>query len=109
LLFSTLALLFFTLSLRKKKLLRKLGCSLSDCLHFFQACYNFVYIVSNWKLEDQYHNIRLEQPETYNALMRKIHKVRVYDNPGKWQEYDTENYLHGFRYTDKEDTPFKQA
>ncbi len=71
-----------------------------------QACYNFVYIVSNWKLEDQYHNIRLEQPETYKALMRRIHKVRVYESPGEWQEYDTENYLYGFRYTDREDTPF---
>jgi len=71
-----------------------------------QACYNFVYIVSNWKLEDQYHNIRLEQPETYKALMRRIQKVRVYQSPGEWQECDTENYLHGFRYTDQEDTPF---
>lgn len=71
-----------------------------------QACYNFVYVVSNWKLEDQYHNIRLEQTETWNALMRRIHKVRIYTAPGEWQEYDTTDYLHGFQPVDRADTPF---
>ena len=71
-----------------------------------QACYNFVYIVSNWKLDDQYHNIRLEQTETWNALIRRIHKVRVYTAPGEWQEYDTIDYLHGFQTVDRADTPF---
>lgn len=71
-----------------------------------QACYNFVYIVSNWKLEDQYHNIRLEQMETWNALIRRIHKVRIYTAPGEWQEYDTTDYLHGFQPVDRADTPF---
>lgn len=71
-----------------------------------QACYNFVYVVSNWKLEDQYHNIRSEQAETWNALMRRIHKVRIYTAPGEWQEYDTADYLHGFQTVDKADTPF---
>lgn len=71
-----------------------------------QACYNFVYIVSNWKLDDQYHNIRLEQTETWNALIRRIHKVRIYTAPCEWQEYDTTNYLHGFQPVDRVDTPF---
>ena len=71
-----------------------------------QACYNFVYIVSNWKLDDQYHNIRLEQTETWNALIRRIHKVRIYTAPGEWQEYDTTDYLHGFQPVDRADTPF---
>lgn len=71
-----------------------------------QACYNFVYVVSNWKLEDQYHNIRLEQTETWNALMRRIHKVRIYTAPSEWQEYDTTDYLHGFQPIDRADTPF---
>ena len=71
-----------------------------------QACYNFVYVVSNWKLEDQYHNIRLEQTETWYALMRRIHKVRIYTAPGEWQEYNTTDYLHGFQPVDRADTPF---
>lgn len=71
-----------------------------------QACYNFVYIVSNWKLDDQYHNIRLEQEDTWNAFIRRIHKVRIYTAPGEWQEYNTIDYLHGFQAVDKADTPF---
>lgn len=71
-----------------------------------QACYNFVYIVSNWKLDDQYHNIRLEQTETWNAFIRRIHKVRVYIAPGEWQEYNTSDYLHGFHSVDSAETPF---
>lgn len=71
-----------------------------------QACYNFVYIVSNWKLEDQYHNIHLEQPETWNAFIRRIHKVRIYTGTGIWQEYNTTDYLHSFQPVKKVDTPF---
>lgn len=71
-----------------------------------QACYNFVYIVSNWKLEDQYHNVRLEQEETWNAFIRRIHKVRVYTAHGEWKEYDTMEYLQGFRSSEKDIIPF---
>lgn len=73
-----------------------------------QACYNFVYIVSNWHLEDQYHNIRLEQEETWNAFIRRIHRVRIYTAPGEWQEYETCEYLHGFHPVSKADTPFNK-
>lgn len=71
-----------------------------------QACYNFVYIVSNWKLKDQYHNIYLEQKETWNAFLRRIHKVRIYTAPGEWYECDTEEYLHGFQSVKQAETPF---
>lgn len=71
-----------------------------------QACYNFIYIVSNWKLEDQYHNIYLEQKETWNAFLRRIHKVRVYTAIGEWKEYDTMEYLHGFQRINVSETPF---
>lgn len=71
-----------------------------------QACYNFVYIVSNWKLEDQYHNIRLEQEATWAAFIRRIHKVRIYTAPGEWQEYETAEYLNGFHPAGQEGTPF---
>lgn len=72
-----------------------------------QACYNFVYLVSNWKLEDQYHNVYLEQQETWNAFIRRIHKVRIYTASGKWEEYATTDYMNGFRIVGQEDIPFK--
>lgn len=71
-----------------------------------QACFNFVYIVSNWNLEDQYHNIRIEQSETWRAFIRRIHKVRAYTAFNEWMEYNTDDYLHGFHPADKKDTPF---
>ena len=71
-----------------------------------QACYNFVYIVSNWDLEDQYHNIRMEQPETWNAFLRRIHKIRVYTAPDEWVEYSPHDYLYGFKHIPNTDIPF---
>lgn len=72
-----------------------------------QACYNFVYLVSNWKLEDQYRNVFQEQPETWNAFIRRIHKVRIYTAPGEWEDYDTNDYLNGFHSIPMDNVPFK--
>ena len=36
------------------------------------ACYTKVYILSNWKLEEQYINIQKEHPETWKAFRRRI-------------------------------------
>lgn len=71
-----------------------------------QACYNFVYIVSNWKLEEQYQNIQTEQKDTWAAFLRRIHRVRIYSAFEEWQEYDTNEYLYGFQPSGKADTPF---
>ena len=72
-----------------------------------QACFNFVYIVSNWRLEEQYHNIKIDQPETYQAFLRRIKKVRVYTAQGKYQEYDTHDYLYGgFQSVEDSENPF---
>lgn len=73
-----------------------------------QACYNFVYIVSNWRLEDQYHNIKIEQPETDQAFLRRIKKVRVYTALNTYEEYDTWEYLYGFRRIGDKEHPFQQ-
>ena len=71
-----------------------------------QACYHYVYIVSNWRLEEQYQNIRQEHPKTWQAFLRRIHKVRIYKDVGVWEEYDTTEYLNEFhRIRDGERTP----
>ncbi len=36
------------------------------------ACYEIVYIISNWKFEQQYTNIQNEYPTTYQAFLRRI-------------------------------------
>lgn len=75
------------------------------------ACYNKIYIVSNWSLEKQYSEIQREDEESWNAFLRRIHKVIIYDKTGEKTEYNSvKEYLHrndGFiEYTDKEELPF---
>lgn len=59
------------------------------------ACYNAVYIISNWSLEQQYENIQRESPETWAAFLRRIHEVIVYHADKTFDKYDSvEKYLH---------------
>lgn len=71
-----------------------------------QACYNFVYIVSNWHLEEQYHNVKIDNPKTYEAFLRRIKRVRTYTAPGEWKEQNIREYLNGFRAVPDSCNPF---
>lgn len=51
------------------------------------ACYNKVYIISNWSLEKQYCEVQREDRESWEAFLRRIHKVITYDNTGKKTVY----------------------
>lgn len=58
------------------------------------ACYNDVYIISNWPLEEQYEQVQKESPESWQAFLRRIHKVTVYHKDGSVTEYGSvEEYL----------------
>ena len=51
------------------------------------ACYNRVYIISNWDLEKQYWEVQKNDNESWQAFLRRIHKVIVYDISGNIKEY----------------------
>ncbi len=51
------------------------------------ACYNKVYIISNWSLEKQYLEIQMDDVESWKAFLRRIHKVVIYEDIGKTIEY----------------------
>lgn len=53
------------------------------------ACYNKVFIVSNWPLEKQYSELQKDDAESWNAFLRRIHKVVVYDKSGSTTEYNS--------------------
>lgn len=53
------------------------------------ACYNKIYIVSNWELERQYYEMQREDKESWDAFLRRIHKVIVYGKDGSITEYDS--------------------
>ncbi len=50
------------------------------------ACYTTVYITSNLKLEEQYRSIQREYWDTWEAFLRRIHKVRMF------REHDIKEY-----------------
>ncbi|GLG86063.1 hypothetical protein comes_06080 [Coprococcus comes] len=53
------------------------------------ACYNKVYIVSNWELEKQYSELQREDKESWQAFLRRIHKVIYYKDMNEIIEYPT--------------------
>ncbi len=59
------------------------------------ACYTKVYIVSNIPLQEQYTDLQTAHQETWKAFLRRIHRVKVYQNAGV-KEYSTHDYLYGF-------------
>ena len=52
-----------------------------------QACYETVYIVSNIDLTDQYFNVQENEPATWRAFLRRIHKVIEYHADGTTQDH----------------------
>lgn len=48
-----------------------------------QACYTKVYIISNVGLKEQYRNIQFDEPYTWEAFLRRIHRVIEYTAEGR--------------------------
>lgn len=46
------------------------------------ACYNKVYICTNWDLEKQYTDLQTSDKASWAAFLRRIHKVKVYKKNG---------------------------
>jgi len=60
-----------------------------------QACFERVFIISNLDLREQYRHEQINQPEVWQAFLRRIHKVIRFTSDGKRYEYDTQDYLYG--------------
>ena len=60
-----------------------------------QACYTIVYIVSNISLEQQFIDIKHNEPETYNAFLRRISKIIEFNGNSKTFYEDMDLYNHG--------------
>ena len=79
------------------------------------ACYTSVYIISNWSLEEQYPEVQKESPETWEAFLRRIKSVHIYEEDGSIKVYDTvEQYLkrkevfHELTKSEADTCPFQQ-
>ena len=51
------------------------------------ACYNKIYIISNWDLEKQYSELQNNDKESWQAFLRRIHKVICYESKEKITTY----------------------
>lgn len=59
------------------------------------ACYNKAYIASNWRLEEQYINEQVNDPESWKAFLRRITKVIEFTDVGEYITYDSvEEYFN---------------
>lgn len=68
------------------------------------ACYNTVYLVSNWCLEKQYTEVQRDDKESWEAFLRRIHKVIIYSKDGSVKEYDSvDAYLNRGEFTEIDD------
>ena len=65
------------------------------------ACYNKVFIVSNWKLEKQYEELRKNDSESWRAFLRRIHKVKVYKKDEVIEFDSVESYFDRSPYDDR--------
>nr|MCR5100162.1 hypothetical protein [Butyrivibrio sp.] len=51
------------------------------------ACYDTVYVISNWRLEDQYSDIQQKDQRSWNAFLRRISEVWIYTGYNKVTKY----------------------
>lgn len=60
------------------------------------ACFTKVFIISNIDIREQYPNVQREQKETWNAFLRRIHTIKVYNGSMTFESplstYLKENY-----------------
>ncbi len=64
------------------------------------ACYTKVFFTSNKPLDSLYTYIQRSETETWNALMRRIDCVKVFDEKGLKEYQSIDAYLK--RYQDKD-------
>ncbi|MGN0544170.1 MAG: viral replication protein [Acutalibacteraceae bacterium] len=68
-------------------------CRLPARYHDKVACYTKIFIISNIPLNQQYKNIQIEQPKTYNALIRRISEITKFEFNDKQLPFATENVI----------------
>jgi primosomal protein N' len=71
-------------------------CRLPARYHDKVACYTKIFIISNISLDKQYQNIQIEQPQTYNALIRRIDEITKFEYNNNQLPFSNENILKIF-------------
>lgn len=79
------------------------------------ACFEKVFLISNWALERQYKDLQRDDVESWKAFLRRIKKVRVYTAYQKFVEYESvetylnrNNHFHLVTDDEKKEIPFNK-
>lgn len=78
------------------------------------ACYTKVFIISNWPLEKQYSDAQEEDKESWDAFLRRIHKVKVFTKERVFLYNSVAEYLqrdgdfHTLSEKEQSEIPFMQ-
>lgn len=75
------------------------------------ACYDTVYIISNWGLEKQYSELQKQDKASWKAFLRRISEVREYKDIGNVVTYNSvEEYFNRdtefIAVSDMDEVPF---
>lgn len=80
------------------------------------ACYETVYILSNWELEKQYREVQDSSIRTWKAFLRRIHEVEVYQESGEITVYSSvgeylrrNEQFHPLEEEEQTRLPFKET
>ena len=66
------------------------------------ACYTTAYIISNWRLEQQYSEAQKTDPDSWKAFLRRIHEVWIYTDVNQVEKYPSvEAYFNRDKGEDK--------
>ena len=60
------------------------------------ACYTKIFIVSNWCLEKQYEELQRYDKESWDAFLRRIHKVKIFTGDKVITYNSVEEYLNHY-------------
>ena len=60
-----------------------------------QACYTTVYIISNEPLRHQYRDVQIKQPNTWQAFLRRIHRLYEMAEGGQVEEHGIQAHVDG--------------
>lgn len=77
------------------------------------ACYETVYIISNWKLEEQYREAQKDDLESWNAFLARFNSIEIFNKDGTIDIYNSvadymnrEEKFHPATLPEDTDNPF---
>lgn len=62
------------------------------------ACFTKVFFCTNIDIRNQYRDIQTDYPETWNAFLRRIHRVKTYVDKSEYIIMDTASYMRNMHY-----------